>query len=132
MSSAQALSRGPASSSSQVSSVAPLDRMACCLKIGRTLAAKTLLRDTRLFHLDDAGSLPAEAGNFVHRRGLQALWRGENIFVLDTLVGYRVLTADVAAIVPSSRSGEGELFHLGSHHVMTMFRIGLCGPQVHC
>ena len=74
-------------------------RLAC----GRTVGARLLLEQTRLFHFDGTDDLPAKSGLPQPCRGLQADYQGERVYILDTYMYRSKLQADVAPI----RAGRG-------------------------
>ena len=74
-------------------------RLAC----GRTVGARVLLEQTRLFHFDGTDDLPARSGLQQPCRGLQADYQGERVFILDTYMFRGKLQADVAPV----RAGRG-------------------------
>ena len=83
------------------------------LQVGRTADALPLLKDTRLFCLDDTEQLPAKGGAALFFRGCQAQHEGRNVLVLATFVRYRVATADVTIIQPDAPDAGSPRWKLG-------------------
>ena len=77
-------------------------RLAC----GRTVNARLLLEQTRLFHFDGADDLPAKSGLPQPCRGLQADYQGERVYILDTYKCRGNLQADVAPIREGREAGK--------------------------
>jgi len=82
------------------------------LQVGRSADMLAVLKDTRLFNIDDIGIIPPRDEVLV-RRGGQAVWKGQAVFVLDTFLRYKVATADVAVIETCDPDAEGPRWKLG-------------------
>ena len=74
-------SAAPAWAASEAVQPEVLARRLVC---GRTVCARLLLEQTRLFHFDGADDLPAKSGSPQPCRGLQADYQGVRVYILDT------------------------------------------------
>ena len=70
-------------------------------------------KDTRIFHFDDDAAEPASNTASRAWRGLDNVWCGQEVFVLDTFLRYNQPTADVAIIEQSSPDKHGQRWRLG-------------------
>ena len=90
-----------------------LDVLAQRLGCDRTLEALLLLADT-LFQFDGLDTLATHGGGLTPKRGLQAKWGEQDVYILDALRRWGVPHADIAPFIPAGVNRDGvETFPLG-------------------
>ena len=83
------------------------------LTVGRGLGLLALLKDTRLFQLDEHEVQVTKEPIATPHRGCQAVFQSKDVLVLDTFLRYNVATADVAVILPGGTDAKGPYCKLG-------------------
>ena len=101
------------------------DKVECLahrLADGRTMPAWSFLANTRLFQFDFDDSVPVSRAAYAVKRGLQAMYQGTAVHIIDTFSKWRVPHADIAPVQAS-----GDSWVLGRVQTVPCYKLyGIC------